>query len=459
MNAHGSMLSSDHMDVHMYTNPKHPFVRAGNTGLAGLNVDQLPEPDFTEPIENITVPVGREAILSCSVQNLGGYKVGWMRVSDQTVLALQGRVVTHNARYSVVHEDMRTWRLKIRQLRESDRGCYMCQINAIPMKKQLGCIDVYVPPDINDDESSSDVTVREGEDATLFCSANGHPPPRITWRREDGSPLLIRRNKTVARVDSYYDNLLNLSDVDRKQMGAYLCIAANDVPPAVSKRVFLNVHFSPQIVTPRSLFGGLAESDVDLECMIQASPISVNYWIKGSAPKRNSYESFIRPEMLLDGKKHYISEEKLSPYEFRLKLVVRNFSRSDLGIYTCISTNSLGRANGTIRIYEIKIPTSTSTTSTTSTTTHMPTTILRSTITSSTKIATAEVFITETTTPEYPTFFPVHGDPYGGQMEANQHLHDIMYSRGDDTGAGTPMLVVHCIVAAVMLQALLIAIR
>lgn len=47
----------------------------GNTGLAGLNVDQVPEPDFTEPIENITVPVGREAILSCSVQNLGGYKV------------------------------------------------------------------------------------------------------------------------------------------------------------------------------------------------------------------------------------------------------------------------------------------------------------------------------------------------------------------------------------------------
>lgn len=56
-----------------------------------------------------------------------------------------------------------------------------------------------VPPDINDEESSSDVTAREGEDATLFCSANGHPTPRITWRREDGAPLLIRRNETIAR--------------------------------------------------------------------------------------------------------------------------------------------------------------------------------------------------------------------------------------------------------------------
>ena len=30
--------------------------------------------------------------------------------------------------------------------------------------------------------------------------------------------------------------------VKRGQMGAYLCIASNDVPPAVSKRIILNVN-------------------------------------------------------------------------------------------------------------------------------------------------------------------------------------------------------------------------
>lgn len=35
----------------------------------------MPEPFFTGPIENITVAVGKEAILSCHVQNLGTYKV------------------------------------------------------------------------------------------------------------------------------------------------------------------------------------------------------------------------------------------------------------------------------------------------------------------------------------------------------------------------------------------------
>uniref|UniRef100_A0A182FSJ6 Ig-like domain-containing protein n=1 Tax=Anopheles albimanus TaxID=7167 RepID=A0A182FSJ6_ANOAL len=108
--------------------------------LQQLSVDL--EPEFEGTIQNISSPTGREAILTCSVKNLGRYKVGWLRASDQTVLALQGRVVTQNSRISVVHEDFHTWRLRIRQLRESDRGCYMCQINASPMKKQIGCIDV-----------------------------------------------------------------------------------------------------------------------------------------------------------------------------------------------------------------------------------------------------------------------------------------------------------------------------
>lgn len=89
------------------------------------------------------MPIGREAFLSCTVRNLGNYKVGWMRASDQTVLALGNRVVTHNSRYSIIHDESNMWKLKIRVVRESDRGCYMCQINTTPLQKQLGCVDVY----------------------------------------------------------------------------------------------------------------------------------------------------------------------------------------------------------------------------------------------------------------------------------------------------------------------------
>lgn len=43
-------------------------------------------------------------------------------------------------------------------------------------------------------------------------------------------------------VDSQSGEKLELTRVDRRQMGAYLCIAKNEVPPAVSKRVYLRVN-------------------------------------------------------------------------------------------------------------------------------------------------------------------------------------------------------------------------
>jgi neurotrimin len=50
-----------------------------------------------------------------------------------------------------------------------------------------------VPPDILYDETSVDQAVQEGENTTLVCRATGHPPPRITWRREDGESILVRK--------------------------------------------------------------------------------------------------------------------------------------------------------------------------------------------------------------------------------------------------------------------------
>lgn len=58
---------------------------------------------------------------------------------------------------------------------------------------ELGFCIVSVPPDILDAETSSDVTVKEEQNATLVCRAKGHPMPRIVWRREDGELLEINR--------------------------------------------------------------------------------------------------------------------------------------------------------------------------------------------------------------------------------------------------------------------------
>lgn len=50
-----------------------------------------------------------------------------------------------------------------------------------------------VPPDIINEETSADVSAQELDNVTLICRASGHPPPKITWRREDHEPVLLKK--------------------------------------------------------------------------------------------------------------------------------------------------------------------------------------------------------------------------------------------------------------------------
>lgn len=62
-----------------------------------------------------------------------------------------------------------------------------------------------MPPNIIDEESSADIAVQEGEDAILTCRATGHPTPRVTWKREDGDYMLLRKPNSRELIKGMYD--------------------------------------------------------------------------------------------------------------------------------------------------------------------------------------------------------------------------------------------------------------
>lgn len=263
------------------------------------------EPKFSESIKNSSAVIGKDAVLNCYVESLGMYKVGWMR-SDQTVLSV-GKMVTQNSRYSVSHTESNKWSLKIHNVRESDEGCYLCQINTQPLLKQSGCIQLYYPPDISDENSSSDTTIHEGRNATLHCSAKGNPTPRIFWRRDDGIAIKVRNGDDVeSSVDIFNGSSLKLTSVRRDQMSAYLCIAVNGVEPAISKRIFLRVQceiflpltfpagcsfcqsllspsftVAPNISTDVQFIDALEGTSRQIDCLVESFPSSnPSYWVK-----------------------------------------------------------------------------------------------------------------------------------------------------------------------------------
>ncbi|XP_046399102.1 lachesin-like [Ischnura elegans] len=324
----------------------HGGRRDGRTLLATLHLISLfcqalsEEPRFAEPIPNVTVALGRDASLPCVVEHLGTYKVAWIHIDRQMILTIHRHVVARLPRFSVSYDNQKTWLLHVTAVQKEDRGYYMCQVNTNPMISQVGYLQVVLPPNILDEKSSqSSVAVRENQNITLMCQADGFPTPKIMWRREDGQGITIdRRNK----VTVYDGDQLTMTRIGRSEMGAYLCIATNGVPPSVSKRIIVDVEFSPMIWVPNQLVGAPAGTDVTIECYTEAYPRAISYWV---------YDSI----MLLSSKK-YATDTTENSYRAHMKLTIRAVRDRDFGNYKCISKNSLGETEGSIRLYEIPLP-------------------------------------------------------------------------------------------------------
>ncbi|XP_031623888.1 neurotrimin-like [Contarinia nasturtii] len=331
-------------------------------------------PKFGEPLQNITVPVGREALLSCVVDNLQTYKTAFLRVDTQTILTIQTHVITKNHRMVVTHAENRAWQLKIRDVKETDKGWYMCQINTDPMKSQIAYLNVVVPPDILDypGDTSTDMVVKEGSNVTLKCSATGSPLPSITFRREDGEPIKLPGGIELSSING---SSFSIPRVDRLHMSAYLCIASNGIPPTVSKRIMLIVHFPPMMMIQNQLVGAATGQNVTLECTSEAFPKSINFWMRASS-KNDS--------IITSGSK-YVQEVFENIYKVAMKLTIIDVDMNDYGAYKCVAKNSLGETDGSIKLYQILRPTvpttlATTTTTTTTTTTPMPSTTIPSSL-------------------------------------------------------------------------------
>ncbi|XP_046590368.1 neurotrimin-like isoform X1 [Neodiprion virginianus] len=300
-------------------------------------------PKFGKPLDNLTVSVGREATFTCIVEDLGLYKVAWLRVDTQTILTIASHVITKNHRIAVTHSGHRTWSLHIRDTRETDRGWYMCQVNTDPMSSNTGFLDVVVPPDILDYPTSTDMVVREGSNVTLRCAATGTPTPSVTWRREDGNPIIEFSTQEATSTEGPE---LEIVRVSRRHMGPYLCIASNGVPPTVSKRIVLIVHFPPKVWVGKQLEGVYEGQTVTLACRSEAFPRPITYWTRPTN------------EIIINDDNFKIASSSTG-YESVIELTIRAVQLQDLGTFKCVAKNALGETEDTIKLNRIAAPSTT----------------------------------------------------------------------------------------------------
>ncbi|XP_055547423.1 lachesin-like isoform X2 [Wyeomyia smithii] len=272
--------------------------------------------------------------MTCTVHDLYKYKVAWLRVDTQTILTIETLVITKSERITITHTEQRIWQLRIKDIKESDKGWYMCQINTDPMKSQMGYLNVVVPPDILDHQTSQDMTVSEGSNVSLTCVATGVPEPAIVWKRAGEKALAMMENSGITTHDG---SVLNIFNVQRHNAGAYHCIASNGVSPTVSKRIMVTVDFAPIVRVPIRQYTAEIGQRVSLECFTESHPDPITYWQRGKG------------EIILPG----VSEVKQfseNVYRVAMQIVVHLQRNSDFGIYKCVAKNELGVSEEAVKI-------------------------------------------------------------------------------------------------------------
>ncbi|KAL2717689.1 lachesin-like isoform X1 [Vespula squamosa] len=302
-------------------------------------------PEFLAPLENYTVTQGRDVSFTCVVNHLQSYKIAWIKSDSRAILAIHTHMVAHNPRLSVTHNGHNTWKLHVRNVQANDSGTYMCQINTNPMESQTGYMKVVIPPDIMDLDDSTDLlTAMENNDLRLRCRATGTPEPTVTWKREDGQEIVLRSELGVKRVKSYEGELLPLLGILRQEMGSYLCIATNGVPPTISKRYRVTVRFKPTIKIKDQLVVAPTYGNIILLCYIESSPRASSVWYKANGAK------------ILTNDKYNVTETIINDYAYQSNLTIKYLNPNDFGSYICSAENLYGKIEGTIYLQELRVP-------------------------------------------------------------------------------------------------------
>uniref|UniRef100_A0A7M4F3H4 Roundabout guidance receptor 1 n=1 Tax=Crocodylus porosus TaxID=8502 RepID=A0A7M4F3H4_CROPO len=166
-------------------------------------------------------------------------------------------------------------------------------------------------------QNPSDVMVAVGEPAVMECQPpRGHPEPTISWKK-DGSPLDDRDERITIRGGK-----LMITYTRKNDAGKYVCVGTNMVGERESEVAELTVLERPSFVKRPSNLAVTVEDSAEFKCEARGDPVPTVRWRKddGELPKAR-YE--IRDDHTLK---------------------IRKVMAGDMGSYTCVAENMVGKA-------------------------------------------------------------------------------------------------------------------
>ncbi|XP_040841199.1 neurofascin isoform X9 [Ochotona curzoniae] len=222
--------------------------------------------------------------------------------------------------------------LRITNVSEEDSGEYFCLAsNKMGSIRHTISVRVKAAPYWLDEPQN--LVLAPGEDGRLVCRANGNPKPTVQWM-VNGEPLQSappNPNREVA------GDTIIFRDTQISSRAVYQCNTSNEHGYLLANAFVSVLDVPPRMLSPRNqLIRVILYNRTRLDCPFFGSPIPTLRWFKNGQGSN------------LDGGNYHVYENG--------SLEIKMIRKEDQGIYTCVATNILGKAENQVRL-EVKDPT------------------------------------------------------------------------------------------------------
>uniref|UniRef100_A0A4W5NND4 Roundabout, axon guidance receptor, homolog 3 (Drosophila) n=1 Tax=Hucho hucho TaxID=62062 RepID=A0A4W5NND4_9TELE len=281
-------------------------------------------PRIVEHPSDLIVSKGEPATLNCKAEGRPSPMVEWYKDSERVET---DREDPRSHRMLLPSGSLFFLRIVHGRRSKPDEGVYVCVARNYlgEAVSRNASLEVAI---LRDDfrQTPSDVVVAAGEPAVMECiPPRGHPEPTISWKRNN-----MKVNDHDERITIRGGKLM-ISNTRKSDAGMFVCVGTNMVGERDSDPAELVVFERPMFVKRPVNQVVLADDTVDFLCEAHGDPAPTIRWRR---------EEGVLPR----GRSDIRSDHSLRLTQVRAE---------DEGTYTCVSENSVGKAeaSGSLQVH------------------------------------------------------------------------------------------------------------